>query len=444
MATDFRANQINKPRIYVDYLQYFNILGRGYNYIDDDNKKTNFMGWKNIEGLYGSRPESVIGLQPHKGGFFNAFGQEDESEKPQGENYWLFDLPFNSDKMFVFDNLNTISSGNCWAGVFGHDLWSASQSNYQKGDNVFKYIDISGEEGYNDVASSYDNAYELVDIVNSNIVFAFDNLGSVISTMSPDANGLSIFKLKNREDITDIRLRRILFRFLAEGSGNSMNFRIGSLGFGIVYDFPMSPDLNVTFSREYDGITNTRSKYTGATNTNVYNSGPPDWGPTSAWEITRETSPYNIGRNGRRAWDVRFSYLTGAQLHPDQELVNHAINTNDQSTIDPNTGEEIPDTLNQNEDWFLNEMPNTSPWSDITSGPVNSNIWEVNNEDTLDMYKMFIHKTMGGNIPFIFQPNTDNNNPDGFAICTIAQDSISLEQVAFNAYNVSFKIEESW
>ena len=60
------------------------------------------------------------------------------------------------------------------------------------------------------------------------------------------------------------------------------------------------------------------------------------------------------------------------------------------------------------------------------------------------MYKMFIHKTMGGKLPFIFQPDTTNNNADGFAICTILQDSISFEQVAFNAYSVSFKIEESW
>ena len=57
---------------------------------------------------------------------------------------------------------------------------------------------------------------------------------------------------------------------------------------------------------------------------------------------------------------------------------------------------------------------------------------------------MVIHKTMGGALPFIFQPDSNNNSPDQFAICMIEQDSISFEQVAYNVYNVKLKIREVW
>ena len=53
-------------------------------------------------------------------------------------------------------------------------------------------------------------------------------------------------------------------------------------------------------------------------------------------------------------------------------------------------------------------------------------------------------KTMGGALPFIFQPDSNNNSPDQFAICEIDQDSISFELVANSVYNVSLKIREVW
>ena len=45
---------------------------------------------------------------------------------------------------------------------------------------------------------------------------------------------------------------------------------------------------------------------------------------------------------------------------------------------------------------------------------------------------------------FIFQPDNTNNNPDQFAICALDQDSISINQTAFNVYDISLKIREVW
>ena len=57
------------------------------------------------------------------------------------------------------------------------------------------------------------------------------------------------------------------------------------------------------------------------------------------------------------------------------------------------------------------------------------------------------HKTLGGTLPFIFQPDggtNGNNNPDQFAICKFKNNSLKATQSAFNVYDISLKIEEVW
>jgi len=64
------------------------------------------------------------------------------------------------------------------------------------------------------------------------------------------------------------------------------------------------------------------------------------------------------------------------------------------------------------------------------------------NEDTF--YSQVIHKTNGGQLPFIFQPDSSNNNPDGFAICKFDMKSFLFKQVANGVYNIKMKIREVW
>jgi hypothetical protein len=51
---------------------------------------------------------------------------------------------------------------------------------------------------------------------------------------------------------------------------------------------------------------------------------------------------------------------------------------------------------------------------------------------------------MGGHLPFIFQPNKDNDEIDQFAICKFDMGSFNFEQVSHNVYNVKLKIKEVW
>ena len=54
------------------------------------------------------------------------------------------------------------------------------------------------------------------------------------------------------------------------------------------------------------------------------------------------------------------------------------------------------------------------------------------------------NKTLGGALPFIFQPDSTNNNPDQFCIAKFDMDSLSVKQVAFKSYEISLKIREVW
>ena len=173
---------------------------------------------------------------------------------------------------------------------------------------------------------------------------------------------------------------------------------IGSVVYGLYYDFPHSPDLNLTLSYEYDGVKEQTTRG-GATLTNKFYTTQPKWTPEiGAWEIAGGNS--NYARSGRRVWSLNFSYLSDSDVFPDNAaLVNE--------TADGNL------TLLQD-----------------------------------NTFQRVLHLTDGGQIPFIFQ--SDNTvsatspKPDQLAICKLDQSSFQFKQVANSVYNVKLKIREVW
>ena len=99
-------------------------------------------------------------------------------------------------------------------------------------------------------------------------------------------------------------------------------------------------------------------------------------------------------------WDLKFSYLSASDIMPEIEMIRR-YRPSDSDSYD----------------------------SSLSS-------------DTF--FSQFMQKTLGGSLRFIFQPNGSDYNPDGFAICILDQDSISIKQVAHNTYNISLKIMEVW
>ena len=127
----------------------------------------------------------------------------------------------------------------------------------------------------------------------------------------------------------------------------------------------------------------------------------------AAWELYSGTPNHALSRSGRRVWDLSFSYLQDSDVFPDVSNLNNYEALGYSSS---DTGTEYTNTLL--------------------------------NEDTF--YSQVIHKTNGGQLPFIFQPDGSNNNPDGFAICKFDMKEFKFKQVANGVYNVKLKIREVW
>lgn len=188
--------------------------------------------------------------------------------------------------------------------------------------------------------------------------------------------------------------------------------KIGSCVVGTFFDMAHSSDLNLTMTMEYGG-TKTLETKGGSYLSNTMWSKKPSWGGLSSWElVTGSTANYSFDKlalTGRRIWSLSFSYL-------DQESV-------------------FPENLNLTSygtDYF-NDATSYSREKALFHGSSNDNfVAEV------------LHKTNGGTIPFIFQPDNTNNQPDQFAICVLDQDTFQFKKITDSMYNISLTIREVW
>ena len=203
----------------------------------------------------------------------------------------------------------------------------------------------------------------------------------------------------------------------------NVNVAIGSFAFGYAFQMPHSPDLKLTMTREYDGIQeqNTRG---GSTLTQINYSTPPHWIGVPAWELINfpnswAANPANkktYPSRGRRVWDLKFSYVAGDDLFSVSEMYSR-FNPTDSDT----------NSLADYDD------------DDFTDGKFISDIRRDSS-----FIGVVMEKTIGGALPFIFQPDGNNNSPDQFAICKLDQSSFKFKQVAHNVYDISLKIREVW
>lgn len=174
--------------------------------------------------------------------------------------------------------------------------------------------------------------------------------------------------------------------------GGDGEYKIRTVSIGNVYDMPHSPDLNLKLTYEYDGIKTQQTKG-GATLSNALYTKPPNWGDMGAWQLGGVSN----FRTGRRMWDLSFSYLSDSDIMPFLGVQNYE------------------------------------------EGVVTADIL-----DSTDFFSQVWNKTIGGHLPFIFQPDNNNNNPDQFAICRFDMNSLQLNQIGHNLYNMQIRIRESW
>ena len=221
---------------------------------------------------------------------------------------------------------------------------------------------------------------------------------------------------------------------------------VGAIILGSFYDMPHSVEnLNLTMSREMDGVKKIRTKG-GSDLVNYKYINPPSWGTAGAWELysgtlytTDRDENYQsyisqkIRRSGRRVWDLSFNYLDGGDVFgPHQSISDlYSLGATDYygypEHIDT-TGIDTTDLLYSG--------------SDHLAG-FKTNLLTDNN-----FFSQVIHKTNGGQLAFLFNPvgggSDPDNSPQNFAICKFDMKSFQFNQVANGIYSIKLKIREIW
>tara|TARA_R110002167_G_scaffold840_2_gene3611 strand:+ start:9125 stop:10231 length:1107 start_codon:yes stop_codon:yes gene_type:complete len=242
--------------------------------------------------------------------------------------------------------------------------------------------------------------------------------------IDPVYNGTSIWTINTlNRDWTNFDI------YFSEGI-DDYTHQLGSFVVGKYWDAPNSPDLKLTMERRFDGIKKTKT-IGGKTLANIYYDGPTEWTmnhpvdndlngtykyPPFELDTTAQvdTAGYRfdyraksgLGRKGLRSWNLTFSYIDGDDMWMKNEVSSKVINDSIDDGSIPTGGSDPSPMLSD------------------------------------DSFNFVWNCTLGGTLPFIFQPDNTNNAPDQFSICTFASNSLKINQVAPNVYNLSVTIDE--
>ena len=187
--------------------------------------------------------------------------------------------------------------------------------------------------------------------------------------------------------------------------------KIGTFSFGKYFDLPHSANLSIKQTIAYDGV-KTKRTIGGADLTQV-NYTRPKWGDLASWTSVNRSdyvdsdqgvlnADYsNAGFQGRRSWDLAFSYISKEDMFPRT---------------------------------FHNNSAGYYDLSDTQEFDSNA---DLHNDNVVGNW---INLTLSGQIPFVFQPDKTKNSD--FAIVRIDKPSLSIEQVAYQVYDFSVRLIE--
>ena len=158
--------------------------------------------------------------------------------------------------------------------------------------------------------------------------------------------------------------------------------------------------MNLSLSYDHSGIKEITTRG-GASLSNSFYSKPPMWGNTlAAWELGDGSEHQELSRIGRKIWDLSFSFLAQEDTFPKYDQLNT-----------------------------------------LASDPLASDPNQYTLQGSNDFYTQVLRKTQGGQLPFIFQPDKDENS---FSICKFDKSSIKFTQQSFQKYSFKARIREVW
>ena len=187
---------------------------------------------------------------------------------------------------------------------------------------------------------------------------------------------------------------------------------IGSNTIGRYFDFPHSPDMNVSVSVEYDGIK--RKRTTGGTDlTQINYHKARDWGGFKPFTVSKNYEDYtDVGLNGRRRVQVSFSYLAEDKVFP--------------KTIHENVFLD-----NYYTDGFSQTLADNLA--------INNNAKKYNETD--NMLGNYLNVTLGGQLTHILQLDKDSHD---FLLVKLNQKATKITQKGPRLYHCSLEFVETW
>jgi hypothetical protein len=218
-------------------------------------------------------------------------------------------------------------------------------------------------------------------IINADTRAATDS--NKTGTITPASDGTTIVA------VNELNLRYWAIQFEGDTAWDgSTDFKCGGIMIGEHFDMPQSPDLNLTRSIIYDKV-------------NINESvGGQRYGTSTSFGRTASStskSPFALGTygqavyGGRIAYDMNFSYLAASNVLPSETTVYQ-----------------------------------------FTDDTVVSDVWNL---------------TDGPHRPFIFNidnASTGSNAESEYMFARFAQNSLDMQQVAPDVYNVGMRIEEEF
>ena len=451
------------PRFYIDYIQYLNARGVGYDY------DSRLFGCYHIKGR--PRPDQLV-INPNyleeedKSTIMQCFGinplnhMELVNKQDEGNFSFVIERAFTDPtepRNIQQDYKNWFLNSN-YICLFGHNFGTAKLAFKLR----FKTKKINEDGNITDETNYFGNAFgadsNIVEIINGRT--AESENGDL--WIAPKNDGVTLIHFDgstwdklNSQEYAPMSLE-ILISSYDQGNDQVVSInthtdqdpypghaRISSLSIGRYFDLSKNANLDVRMLRTFDvNKMVTAGGYEHKEYRNRYSINPfevffpydkdpiintvyKDFDQNQIpqyQEYTWKKISNAYSKKGQRTWEMSFSYLDDSTLMPIQESSNTLLFDTTDLTLDSEY------TSNDEDHALAAVTPNHMYWSDHGA----------------NFYSMVINPTLGGQLPFIFNINKNDKNPDKFCVAILDQKEFTYERVAFKSYNFSLAIKETW